>query len=420
MRRALGITVPACAIGAALVGAFSGSHAALVTLGLLLGVSAAALAAALQARRSRTRIGSLSRQLALAVGIAVGAILVSVWVAAAVMFISEDDALLVSVMSAVIAVVGVCVARLLTDPLVADIELLREQLRAVGEGDRSTGLALGGSDELAALAVAVKLMIEQLAAEESGRAAAEESRRRLMIAVSHDLRTPIASLRVLIEAVQDHIVTGATRTRYLRDMQTHVAVLSALIEDLFDLQRAQTGELRLATGPVEIGELVSETVAAMLAAAEERDVTLSAEPLSGHATGTSLTARADPEQIRRVLLNLLENAINHTPPGGEVIVRTTRTDTKVEVEVADEGVGIARADREHVFEAFYRGGEHASRSDDGTGLGLAIARAIVNAHDGEIWLAPAPHGTRVCFALAALASLPRLAAEPDTTLMSDR
>jgi signal transduction histidine kinase len=188
-------------------------------------------------------------------------------------------------------------------------------------------------------------------------------------------------------------------------MQTHVALLSALIEDLFDLQRAQTGEITLQRSPVEIGELVSETVAAMHAAAAQREVTLHAEPPTGHGPGTRLAARADPEQIRRVLLNLLDNAINHTPPGGEVMVRTTHTDTKVEVQVADEGIGIAREDREHVFEAFYRGGEHTSRSDNGTGLGLAIAHAIINAHHGEIWLAPAHTGTRVCFTLPALAQL---------------
>jgi signal transduction histidine kinase len=188
-------------------------------------------------------------------------------------------------------------------------------------------------------------------------------------------------------------------------MQTHVAILSALIDDLFDLTRAQAGEISLARSPVEIGELVGETVTAMLCTAEQREVTLRAEPATGHADGTRLTARADPEKIQRVLLNLLENAIRHSPPGGEVIVSTSSTETKVEVEVADDGVGIHPKDREHVFEAFYRGAEHTARSDHGTGLGLAIARAIINAHHGEIWLAPAQHGTRVCFTLPALAGL---------------
>lgn len=403
MKRTLAITALTCVVGAGVVGSFAGAHGALLTLGLLLAVSATALAAAVQAKRSRARIGSLSRQLALAVGIAVSTILVAVWIAAAVMFISAEDARLVSVMAAVIAVVGMCVSRLLTAPMVDDIELLRDRLRAVGSGDRQAGLAVGGNDELADLAEAANTMINQLGAEETGRAAAEDARRRLIVAVSHDLRTPVASLRVLAEAVEDGIATGATRTRYLREIQTHVGMLSTLIDDLFDLTRAQAGDITLSAGPVEIGELVSEAVSAMRTTGEERGVVLGAEPPTGHASDSGFAARADPEKIQRVLLNLLDNAIRHTPPGGNVIARTARRDAKIQVEVADEGTGIASEDREHVFEAFYRGGEHAARSGGGSGLGLAIAREIVNAHGGEIWLAPAQQGARVCFSLPAVA-----------------
>ncbi|MDQ6810427.1 MAG: HAMP domain-containing histidine kinase, partial [Actinomycetota bacterium] len=285
MRRALASSALACAVGAIVVALTTGTHAALETLGLLLAVSAAALVAALQSRRARRRVGSITRQLALAVGIAVSAILAAVWVAAGVMFISSEDALLVSVMAAVIAVVGVCVARLLTDPMVQDIERLRDRLRAVGVGDRRTNLLTGGNDELADLAAEANAMIGRLAEEEAGRTAAEDARRRLIIAVSHDLRTPLASLRLLAGAIEDRVATGATRTRYLREMQTNVTVLSALVDDLFDLSRLQAGEIPLTTGPMELGELVSETVAAMRAAGEERGVKLRAEPAAGRAPG---------------------------------------------------------------------------------------------------------------------------------------
>jgi two-component system sensor histidine kinase SenX3 len=223
----------------------------------------------------------------------------------------------------------------------------------------------------------------------------------LIVAVSHDLRTPIASLRLLAEAVEDKIATGEVRTRYLRDMQTHVAVLSALVEDLFDLTRLEAGEIVLSARRVEVGELASETVAAMGVQADERGVALSSQPPAGRALGESLAARGDPEQIRRVLLNLLDNAIAHTPPGGTVAVSVTTSDGWVEVQVADDGTGIADAEREHVFEAFYRAGDDASRSRGGAGLGLSIARAIVQAHGGRIWFAPAGRGTRVRFSLPA-------------------
>jgi signal transduction histidine kinase len=401
MRRALVTTAVSCLVGAATLAASSGAHAGLETLELLIGVSAVALAAAAAAQRGRGRIGPLRRQLALAVGIAVGTILVAVWLAAGIMFISREDALTVSVMAAVIAVVGFSVAKLLADPMVQDIERLRRRLQAVGAGDRQSDLVTGGRDELAGLAAAANSMIEQLRGEEARRGASERARRGLVVAISHDLRTPLAALRVLVEAVEDRIVTGATRERYLKEMRTHVGVLSSLIEDLFELSRAQAGELQLASRPVELGELVSETVAAMRAPGEERGVTVIADPLPDGGGGAGLLAVVDPEQIRRVLLNLLDNAIRYTPPGGTVTARASRRDGAIEVEVADDGCGIARAESARVFEAFYRGGGNLARSGRGAGLGLAIARAIVEAHHGEMRLAPSQAGTRVCFSLPA-------------------
>src|SRR5207237_1152828 len=143
MRRAVAISVVACALGAGIVAVALDLSGALLTLELLLAVSLAALAAGFGAQRSRRRIGSLSHQLALAVGIAVGAILAAVGVAAAVMFISGEDALLVSVMSVVIAVVGVCVARLLTEPMIHDLERVRDRLSAVGAGKSERGPGQG-------------------------------------------------------------------------------------------------------------------------------------------------------------------------------------------------------------------------------------------------------------------------------------
>jgi signal transduction histidine kinase len=401
MSSKLGIALLACGCGAVVLGIADGPQVALGTFGLLAAVSGIALGAALIASRRRARLGSLTNQLAVAVWIAVGAILIAVWAAASVMFISGHDALLVSVMAAVVAIVGVSVSTLLTNGMVVDVERLRDRLRAVGRGDRTADLGDQGGDELSEVTSAANTMIERLSSEEQARAAAEDARRRLIVAVSHDLRTPIASLRLLTEAIEDGIATGELRARYLREMQTHVATLAALVEDLFDYSRLQAGEIQLSARRVEVGELVSETVAAMRVAADQRAVRLTAEPVTGQATGQALAARGDAEQIRRVLLNLLDNAITHTPDGGSVTVSTIRRGQFVEVEIADEGSGIAPKDREHVFEAFFRGGEDASRSRDGAGLGLSIARAIVHAHRGEIWLAPAETGTRVCFSLPA-------------------
>ncbi|HEY1855520.1 MAG TPA: HAMP domain-containing sensor histidine kinase [Solirubrobacterales bacterium] len=240
-----------------------------------------------------------------------------------------------------------------------------------------------------AAALAVRLSMEERAERE-----VEEARRALVAAASHDLRTPLASLRLLVDAIEDGVATGETRDRYLAEIRTHVAVLSDLIDDLFELSRIEAGEVSWSLRQVELGELIGETVAAMRAPAEQRGVRLAAElPERG------VRAEADAEKVQRVLFNLIQNAIRHTPADGSVTVRARPHDGDVEIEIADDGEGIPPGAAERVFEAFYRG--DASRGEDGAGLGLAISRAIVEAHGGRIWLEDAMPGTRVRFTLPA-------------------
>jgi signal transduction histidine kinase len=247
-------------------------------------------------------------------------------------------------------------------------------------------LAAAGAALAAALAA-------RLAMEERMRRDVEAARRQLIAAASHDLRTPLASLRLLVESIDDGVATGETRDRYLREIRTHVAVLSDLVDDLFELSRIEAGEIAWTMRRVELGELIGDTVAAMRAPAEEKGVRLATEvPAAG------VVAEADAEKVQRVLFNLIQNAIRHTPSDGSVNVRAHADGGRVEVEVADDGEGIAAGDGERVFEAFYRG--DASRGDDGAGLGLAISRAIVEAHGGRIWLEDGHPGTRVRFTLA--------------------
>jgi signal transduction histidine kinase len=242
-------------------------------------------------------------------------------------------------------------------------------------------------------AAVVWLRIAALADRQRTRERAEEMRRKLVADVSHDLRTPIASLRLLVEAVDDEVVDEETRRRYLATMRTQIGSLSTMIDDLFELSRLEAGEIDWSMRQVELALLVDETVAAMRPEARSRHVDLRAqlgdEPLS---------ARADPERIQRVLFNLIRNAIHHTPADGSVTVRAEAGPDAIEVEVADTGDGIPVADQATVFEPFNRGSD-SSRSGDGAGLGLAISRAIVETHGGRIWIAPAETGTRVRFSL---------------------
>jgi signal transduction histidine kinase len=361
LARSAVLALLACLAGAAVVGAVYGWHGAWTTFLLLAAVAAGMLVAAHLATARRASIGPLSRQLAFGAALAVGTVLVAVWVGAMAMFVSHHDALVISAMAAVAGVVGARAAQLLAQGVVDEVQAMHREV--------------------------------------------DEARRRLIAAVSHDLRTPLASLRLLVDAVEDGVATGETRTRYLREMRTHVAALSVLIDDLFELSRLEAGEISWSMHQVELGGLVSETVAALRAQAQERGVTVAAElPVDGEA----LSAHANAEKVQRVLFNLIVNAIRHTPADGSVVVRARPAAGGaglVEVEVVDDGTGVPAQERERVFEPFYRGGEDgAARSSDGAGLGLAISRAIVEAHGGRIWLEPAaPRGTRVRFTLPAAA-----------------
>src|ERR1700744_3068006 len=242
-----------------------------------------------------------------------------------------------------------------------------------------------------AAAVATGLAVRQ-SMEERMRRQGEDARRGLA-AASHDLRTPLASLRLLVEAVDDG-VAGEDRDRYLGEIRTHVAVLSDLIDDLFELSRIEAGDISWTMRQVELGDLIGDTVAAFRTSAEERGVHLAAELPDG-----KVVAEADAEKVQRVLFNLIQNPTRHTPADGSVTVRAKGGPSGVEVEVADSGEGIPAGEGERVFEAFYRG--DSSRGEDGAGLRLAISRAIVGAHAGRNWVEEAHPGTRVRFTLPA-------------------
>ncbi|MGH2901374.1 MAG: sensor histidine kinase, partial [Solirubrobacteraceae bacterium] len=248
---------------------------------------------------------------------------------------------------------------------------------------------LAGRDELARLGGDVDAMVSTLHAE-------ERARRGLIASISHDLRTPLTSLRLLVDAIDDDIVTEpAARREYLQRISTNVHALSALIEDLFELSRLESGDIRWTMERVMLDELVQETVDAMRVHADAGAVAVYAElsPRLG-------VARANPEQIQRVLFNLIQNAIRHTPADGSVVVRAAATpEQAIEIEVADSGPGIAGDERDRIFEPFFQGGDRSARSDGGAGLGLAISRAIVEAHGGRIWLADSELGTSVRFRL---------------------
>jgi signal transduction histidine kinase len=341
--RALAALALAAALGGLVVGlAYEPEDGLLMGLFMFASGAPAIVAAHLLVRRRRAS-GSLGLQFGSAVALTIGLVTVGVGVVALLMFISGHDALVMSLL-----------------------------------------LLLAGG----LTAYATWLLSRDVIAQ---RDAAESARRDLVAAVSHDLRTPLTSLRLLSEAIEDELVDRDTRARYLEQMSVHIRTLTALIDDLFELSRLEAGDIEWSMQQVHLDELVAETVAAMRPQASAEGVAVEASVPRDLAP-----AQANPEKLQRVLFNLIQNAIRHTPVDGSVTVFAEANGASVEIEVADSGEGLSPEDRARAFEPFYRGGAGAARaSGEGTGLGLTICRAIVEAHGGEIWFADSRKGARV-------------------------
>jgi signal transduction histidine kinase len=338
----------------------------------------------------RAQLGGLRRQMAAVAVLASVQLAVAVALFAKLMFVSNHDAFFMALVAGYAGLVGLMAARLVSRRALSDLDAVRSALIDVGAGAREITIPVRGQDELASLAADVEAMTAKVAA-------SERARRELVAAVSHDLRTPITTIQLLAEGLEDGIFEPERTRERLALMSTHVRALAGLISDLFELSRLEAGELQMSMEQVQLAELVQETVDAMRPHADASGIAVRAE-----VDDALRPARGNPEKLQRVLFNLLQNAIRHTPPDGTVVVRAeSGPGAAVIVEVLDTGEGIAPQDRERIFEPFIQGTSRAARSDGSAGLGLAIARAIVEAHGGSIWLADATSGTRFRFSLPA-------------------
>jgi signal transduction histidine kinase len=360
-------------------------HAAVTTFEILAPLGCATVLVAHALAHGRERVGSLRRQFAVVSTVAVVQLVAAVVLFVDQMFVSGHDAFFAVLAAVYATALTAWAVRLLGRRALDDVDAVRATLAAVGEGRRDVRTGVRGRDEIARLAEDVDAMVARLDDE-------ERARRSLIAAVSHDLRTPITALRLLADAIDDEVADAETRREYAARIGTHVRALGALIDDLFELTRLESGDLTWTMERVRVDALLHETIEAMRPAAEAQDVRVTAE------LGASIVAaRGNPEKLQRVLFNLIQNAIRHTPPDGSVTVRAETVGGGVEIEVADTGSGIDGEHRTRVFEPFYRA--DGSRSDGGAGLGLAVSRAIVEAHGGTIWLEEAPVGARVRFRL---------------------
>ena len=315
----------------------------------------------------------------LAVLLPLGAVLASGWV----MFHMGDDVKILAVTAA--SALTALVAALLVARSIADsIDRVREASVELAQGNLDARAPEGGPAEVAELAASFNEMGANLSR-------LFDTRRELVAWASHDLRTPLANMQAMLEALEDGL---GEPEEYVPVLREQVRVLSLLVDDLFELARIDAGALTLELHRLPVAPVVSSSLRGVEAEARSRHVTLAAE------VEDDVTARFAPEKVERVLMNLLTNALRHTPTDGVVAVRVEPHAGEVRVAVEDTGEGLDAEAQERMFERFWRGDQ--SRSSRGAGLGLAIARGLVEAHGGRIWAEDREGGgARVCFTLPA-------------------
>nr|MBA2445609.1 HAMP domain-containing histidine kinase [Nocardioidaceae bacterium] len=228
----------------------------------------------------------------------------------------------------------------------------------------------------------------------------EASRRELVAWVSHDLRTPLAGLRAMAEALEDGMVDDPAR--YHTQMRETVDRMARMVGDLFELSRIHAGALKLALESVPLDEAISEAVAISSPVALAKNVRL------GGYADEGVAVRADPREFSRMIGNLVANAIRHTPSEGQVEVTGRARGDAVELVVSDGCGGIPDEELERVFDVAWRGSQaRTPEADAGSGLGLAIVRGIAEAHQGSVEVSNSDGGCRFVVRLPAQVEVPR-------------
>ncbi len=350
-------------------------------IGLALTVAAASLAIGLAVAYALRAAPTVWLQLAglafLSACVPLAAVLASGWV---MFHMGADRKILAVAAGSATAAVGA--GLLLARSIATSIRRVGDASTQLAAGDLAARAPTGGASEIARLADSFNTMaasIEQLF----------DARRELVAWASHDLRTPLASMQAMIEALEDGL---AAPEDYLPTLRDQVRTLTILVDDLFELARIDAGALTLELRQTPVSGLVESALRLLRPEADVRHVDLVAH-LDGEAT-----AAVAPDKIERVLFNLVTNALRHTPSDGSVAVHVERVEGNVLVRVEDTGDGLEPEALGRMFERFWRADR--ARSSAGTGLGLAIARGLVEAHGGRIWAENRPQGgARVSFTL---------------------
>jgi len=280
-----------------------------------------------------------------------------------------NEILVVATLAAFLA--AVAVSTFTARRIVGPVRAMMKASQRIADGDYYERVRVPGQDELGALARAFNRMAETLER-------TEQRRSELIGDVAHELRTPLSSMKGVMEGLVDGVLTAEPATFVL--VQREIARLQRLVHDLEELSRAEAGQIPFDLRTVAPADLVRAAADRLQPQFEDKGMSLHLD------VPTDLPkVRADPSRMIQVLLNLLGNALQYTPSGGQVTVRAWREGREVAVAVQDTGIGIPAEHLLHIFERFYRVDRSRSRPGGGSGIGLTIAKHLVEAHGGRIW-----------------------------------
>ena len=352
---------------------------------LVFGLMAVGTAGAAVALPRLARTASTLRLTVIALGSASLLVLaLALVVAGRRMFLSEHDLNLLLVLVGFGVLAAFVFAVIVSGPLTEDLARIAATTSAIAGGDLSARTAVVRSDEAGRLARDVDVMANALEAAEESRRRDEAARRALFASVSHDLRTPLASMRAAVEAIQDGL--AAQPHRYLDSLEADNEALGRLVDDLFLLARLESGDIPIDPDVVDLTEIADEAMEVFRPLASARNVTVKLQ------TEDRVLAVGGSEALARVVRNLLDNAVRHSPTGGEVVIEVANGST-AQLTITDQGPGFAPEFVREAFDSFSRDDVSRGRSGGGAGLGLAIASGYIKALGGDIWADPGPGGS---------------------------
>jgi len=333
---------------------------------------------------------SLRTRTALGVVVGGGVALLNVFIVAQLMFVSTShDLRLLAALMLFGAIASLSVAFWSAAATTGRVNHVATVVRALAGGDlgmRARPSKLG--DEVAALMEDVNLLAHRLEEAARQQEILDRERKDLTAAISHDLRTPLASISAMVEALGDGVVAEAAEVaEYYARLQREVERLDGMIDDLFELAQLDAGVLQLNRRPLAPQEIAAEVVDSM-----RPQATAAGIELNLRIQGDPPVCALDGSRVERVIANLVRNALEHTPRGGSVEVEVSGGPGAVSMAVRDTGKGIGERELPRVWDRFYRGDESRARTPggDGVGLGLAIVRGFVEAHGGEVGVDSSP------------------------------